>query len=63
MTQLAKEGMRFTDAHSIASVCIPSRLAIMTGRYPWRIEGQSGSGPGDLSLRDLHLGIIRWHIY
>ena len=45
MTQLAKEGMRFTDAHSIASVCVPSRLAIMTGRYPWRIEGQSGSGP------------------
>ena len=34
MSRLASEGMRFTDAHSIASVCVPSRLAIMNGRYP-----------------------------
>ena len=63
MTQLAKEGMRFTDAHSIASVCVPSRLAIMTGRYPYALKGSLAAAPGDLSLRDLHLGIIRWHIY
>ena len=34
--RLAKEGMRFTDAHSTASVCTPSRYSILTGRYPWR---------------------------
>ncbi|MEY2835229.1 MAG: hypothetical protein RLZZ557_891 [Bacteroidota bacterium] len=34
--QLAKQGMRFTDAHSPSSVCTPTRYAIMTGRYPWR---------------------------
>ena len=45
MNQLAEQGMRFTDAHSIASVCVPSRLAIMTGRYPWRIAGEGRSGP------------------
>lgn len=45
MSQLAAEGMRFTDAHTIASVCVPSRLAVMTGRYPWRITGQGRSGP------------------
>ena len=45
MARLAAEGMRFTDAHSIASVCVPSRLAIMTGRYPWRINGIGKSGP------------------
>ena len=28
---LAAQGMRFTDAHSIASVCVPVRVAIMTG--------------------------------
>ena len=34
--QLARQGMRFTDAHSPSSVCTPTRYAIMTGRYPWR---------------------------
>ncbi len=34
--RLAADGMRFTDAHAIASVCVPTRVAVMTGRYPWR---------------------------
>ncbi len=34
--RLAKEGMRFTDAHTTSSVCTPSRYSILTGRYPWR---------------------------
>ncbi len=34
--QLAAGGLRFTDAHVNASVCAPTRAAIMTGRYPWR---------------------------
>ena len=29
---LAKGGLRFTDAHVQASVCVPTRVAIMTGR-------------------------------
>ena len=33
---LAKQGMRFTDAHTTSSVCTPSRYSILTGRYPWR---------------------------
>lgn len=36
MDRLAKEGMRFTDAHSAAAVCTPSRYALLTGRYSWR---------------------------
>ena len=35
--RLAKDGMRFTDAHSAASVCTPKRYGVMTGRYPSRI--------------------------
>jgi len=33
---LAKDGMRFTDAHSPHSVCTPTRYAVLTGRYAWR---------------------------
>lgn len=34
--RLAKEGIRFTDAHVTASVCTPSRYSLLTGRYCWR---------------------------
>ena len=34
--RLADEGMRFTDAHSPAAVCTPTRYGLLTGRYAWR---------------------------
>jgi arylsulfatase A-like enzyme len=34
--RLAKEGVRFTDAHSPAAVCSPSRYSLLTGEYPFR---------------------------
>jgi arylsulfatase A-like enzyme len=37
--RLAREGLRFTDAHSTASVCTPTRYAFMAGRYAWRQPG------------------------
>ena len=50
--RLAKEGMRFTDAHAAAAICVPSRMAIMTGRYPWRFGRPEPGGPwGYLGLR------------
>lgn len=40
--RLAKEGMRFTDAHSSSGVCSPTRYALLTGRYHWRTRLQQG---------------------
>ena len=34
--RLAKEGRRFTDAHTASAVCSPSRYGLMTGQYPLR---------------------------
>jgi arylsulfatase A len=36
LDRLAREGMRFTDAHAPSSVCTPTRYALLTGRYAWR---------------------------
>jgi arylsulfatase A len=36
--RLAREGMRFTDAHAPGPLCNPSRYGLMTGRYPFRTD-------------------------
>ena len=41
LDRLAQQGMRFTDAHSTAANCTPTRYGVLTGRYPSRI-GQFG---------------------
>jgi len=43
--RLCAEGMKFTDAHVTDSVCIPSRISMMTGRYAFRFEHQNSGGP------------------
>ena len=34
--QLARDGIRFTDAHATGAVCTPTRYAFITGQYAWR---------------------------
>lgn len=47
--RLAKAGIRFTDAHSSAATCTPSRYALLTGEYAWRKPG-TGVLPGNAAL-------------
>lgn len=50
--RLAREGMRFTDAHSPCTVCTPTRYGLMTGQMPFRVPrgGTVFTGVGGPSL-------------
>ncbi len=51
LDQLAKEGIKFTDAYAAAPLCSPSRASLMTGLHPIRvnitehIHGNHPAGP------------------
>ncbi|MEO8425847.1 MAG: arylsulfatase [Verrucomicrobiota bacterium] len=47
--RLAREGLRFTDAHTTSSTCTPSRYSMLTGEYAWRRRG-TGVLPGNAPL-------------
>ena len=47
MDRLAREGMRFTDAHTPSAVCTPTRYGVLTGRYCWRSSLKKGVLYGD----------------
>lgn len=51
---LAKQGIKFTDAHSPSAVCTPTRYGLLTGRYAWRGSLKSGviEGPHVPLLED-----------
>ena len=38
LDRLAKQGMRFTNAYTAASVCSPTRAALLTGKAPARLH-------------------------
>lgn len=56
LDRLAREGMRFTDAHSPCTVCTPTRYGLMTGQMPFRVPGGgtifTGVGGPSLIARD-----------
>jgi len=76
--RLAAQGMTFTDAHSAATVCTPSRYSILTGRMAFRTGNKSiftgAGGPnmieqGRLTLPEMLRGngystamFGKWHV-
>src|SRR5881394_3263368 len=39
LDRLAANGMRFTQGYANSPVCSPTRFALMTGRYQYRLRG------------------------
>jgi arylsulfatase A-like enzyme len=78
LDRLAREGIRFTDAHAPDAVCTPTRYGLLTGRYCFRSRMKSGvlppwGGPlieeGRLTVPALlcqhgyaAIGIGKWHL-
>jgi len=71
--RLAAGGMKFLDAHAPASVCVPSRYGLLTGRYPFRTKiswrNERVVEPGRMTLASLlkkngyHTGAVgKWHL-
>jgi arylsulfatase A-like enzyme len=77
LDRMAAEGARFTSFYAAAPVCTPSRVGILTGRYPARAGLPNNLGPnskGGLPLSEILLpqllkplgyktmAIGKWHI-
>jgi arylsulfatase A len=77
LDRMAEEGMRFTSFYAAAPVCTPSRVGLLTGRYPIRAGQPNNTGPdtvGGLPLSEVLLpqvlkkrgyrtmAIGKWHL-
>jgi arylsulfatase A-like enzyme len=64
LDQMAREGVRFTDAHSPSTICSPSRYGLFSGQQIYRSTGRGGGAfegpdgpsylkPGTLTLPEM----------
>ena len=50
LDQMAARGLKFTQGYSNSPVCSPTRFALMTGRYQYRLRG-AGQEPSNVKSR------------
>ncbi len=77
LSQMADEGVTMTQFYSVASVCTPSRAALLTGRYPIRNgmthinfpNSENGLPPSEITLAEILKSrgyatacIGKWHL-
>ncbi len=77
LDQMANEGMRFTNFYVAASVCSPSRAALLTGSYPARVGVPSvlhpvsptGLDPSEITIAEIFKEqgyatacVGKWHV-
>jgi len=62
LNKLAAEGVQFDNAYTPASVCTPTRYAMLTGEYSWRSRLKQGVHPKtDYTLLDANrVSLARW---
>jgi arylsulfatase A-like enzyme len=58
---LAKAGIRFTQGYSNSSVCSPTRFALATGRYQYRLRGAAEEPLAGNAVGDKILGLPPEH--
>ena len=63
LDRLAATGMRFMDAHAGGSSCIPSRYALLTGRFAVRAKMDVSTGPVIENGRMTIASLLRDHGY
>ncbi len=65
--KLAADGIRFTNAYAAHPMCLPSRVAIMSGKYPSRLGvpgGKHGKGHSPLPLEEVTIAeALKQHEY
>lgn len=58
---LAARGLKLTDGYSNSSVCSPTRLALMTGRYQYRLRGGLEEPIPNSAAKDAAIGLPPEH--
>jgi arylsulfatase A-like enzyme len=61
LDQLASGGMKFTQGYSNSPVCSPTRFALMTGRYQYRLRGAAEEPINSKSRGSTTLGLPPAH--